>query len=454
MALFIGGYYMFIAHIANQEDLFRENVDKTVHNLREDFDINNIYLDSGRVELDILNRGMENFYFNNGGGNCMDFFLDDNFLNSSNFDINVPNYLGNNFNFIESDKKALMYLFYDSLVPRNDYVKLISCFGNLKEFKVDENVINWFDNDYFLREKLNLGSLGVDRENAVISYNLEEADYNVTFFENMKMSYFCPIRNFEILNLPFDKFEQNLDDFSILDNSVFLGSTIFDDNEDPVSSEGVILNGFEFENGDFLDVSLFEFSGGDSTISFWFKSEIDLNSSVFSTVFVNISDEYFIGYNFIGNGEVGLYKYAGAARVNELVSTTVNFKAGEWNNLIFVINNDLDSKFFLNGQFESSQGANFGGSLVNGFRVENDEFKYGAGTKFNSSFDFDEIRVLNFDLNDSQVKSLYAGELKALELDVNVVSYNSTSKDLDFNVIVPFIEKGKDLVCDFYYGKN
>ena len=62
MTVFIGIYFVFISQIATTKDLFDDNLDKTVKNLREEYDVQNIYLSSGRIELNIKNLGKENLY--------------------------------------------------------------------------------------------------------------------------------------------------------------------------------------------------------------------------------------------------------------------------------------------------------------------------------------------------------------------------------------------------------
>jgi hypothetical protein len=72
----------------------------------------------------------------------------------------------------------------------------------------------------------------------------------------------------------------------------------------------------------------------------------------------------------------------------------------------------------------------------------------------NYNFLIDEVKVLNVALNDSEVLLLYKDQLRALEFDISVTDYNSTSGDLDFDVTIPFIEKNQILICDFYYSKK
>lgn len=66
----------------------------------------------------------------------------------------------------------------------------------------------------------------------------------------------------------------------------------------------------------------------------------------------------------------------------------------------------------------------------------------------------DEIKIYNVALNDTQVKNLYLGQFKSIELDVNVINYDSGTGDLDLDVTFPYIDKSSDLMCYFYYSSK
>jgi hypothetical protein len=362
MSSFVGVYYIFISNVTTQEDLFRDNVDKTVHTLREEFGINNVYLNSGRIVLDIENLGKDDLKFKSGSSECFEYFIGDIYVTDNNIDLKTTKNLGGNYFFIPSGDDALLYLFYNSVVPGSETIRVISCLGNIKERIILDENINWFDNDYLSRERLSTGSNIFDREDESISYSLTSGDYNTTFFENGALSYFCPIRNFEILNLPFDDFNQNLKDYSIVDETVTLGNTASIESIDPAEAGGVILKGLNFDSGDFLKINNFEFSDAKYTISFWFKTNFTLNSSSIKRTFFNVGNEYFVGHNFGGNGEVGFYRYTGGLDTFELESLTKTFNSGEWYSVIIVIDDSDLHKLFINGVLETSDSSNINGN--------------------------------------------------------------------------------------------
>lgn len=366
MGLFVGAFFTFATQIATQEDLFKTNVDKTVNTLREEFKIENIFLNSGRVQLDILNLATDKLNFRNSYGECFEYFVAGNYITDNNVDVKTDEHLGGNFYFIDSGKNALVYLFYNSLVPGSEAVRLVSCLGNYRDFKLESDNVNWYDNDYYMRENLNTGSSGIDRENQVISYSLTSSDYNVSFFENQKFTYFCPIRNFETLNLPLDDFKQNMKDYSLLDHPVMLGNSGSLETEDPEESGGVVLKGLNFEGGDFLRVNNLEFDNSKSTISFWFKSNFTLDSSSVRRTFFNVGNEYYVGHNYLGNGEIGFFRYNGASRTFEFGSLTRSFKSNTWYNVVVVIDNSNLHKLFINGVLETSSGTNLASNSNSG----------------------------------------------------------------------------------------
>ena len=67
---------------------------------------------------------------------------------------------------------------------------------------------------------------------------------------------------------------------------------------------------------------------------------------------------------------------------------------------------------------------------------------------------FDEIKIYNFALNDSQVKELYLGQFRSIELESSVTNFDSGTGALDFDVTFFFIEKSADLSCNFYYSSK
>ena len=67
---------------------------------------------------------------------------------------------------------------------------------------------------------------------------------------------------------------------------------------------------------------------------------------------------------------------------------------------------------------------------------------------------FDEIKIYNFALNDSQVRELYLGQFRSVELESSVVNFDSGTGNLDFDVTFFFIEKSADLSCNFYYSSK
>lgn len=66
----------------------------------------------------------------------------------------------------------------------------------------------------------------------------------------------------------------------------------------------------------------------------------------------------------------------------------------------------------------------------------------------------DEIKILNIALNDSQVKDLYEDNLNFIEHRSKIIDFDKNSKNLDFEVFFPFIEKNHNFICHIYYDKK
>lgn len=371
MSLFVGSFYLFVGQLNTQEKLFKENVDQTVQTLREEFDVENVFLDSGRINFNLENLGKDDLKFKFGGRECFEYFIGQNYVLDDNVDLKISDNLGGDFYFIGSGDFASTYLFYNSLSPSDEVVKLVSCLGNFKELNVRADEINWFDGSFNSREELVIGSDVVDRENLVVSHDLDGVnDYNGSDYLNGELSYFCPIRNFEVLNLPFDDYRQNLKDFSIKESTVTLGSLGSIEDSDPAENGGIILRGLDFNSSQFLRVNSFELDNNPHTISFWFKSNFTLNSSSPIRTFFNVSSDYVIGHNYLGTGEIGFYSLDGSGgRLFELVSSTREFVSNRWYNVIVVLDNSNLHKIYINGVLESSSSSSFIGGLSSGLVV-------------------------------------------------------------------------------------
>ncbi len=375
MTVFIGIYFLFISQVATSQDMFNENVDKTVKTLREDFSIEHIYLESGRLNLNIKNSGTENFYYGYGGESCFDYFLDEDFVSRKNVEFKPDFNLNGDYYFIESGKYGSMFMDYNSMSFGLETVKLISCNGNEFEFVIDSLSLNWMDTDYNLRSDVLSGADVVDRENEVISFNFTDSDYNSSYYDNLDFSVMCDFSNFEILNLPFDNYSLSSVDYGLKDYTIVSGDTVFDDSEDPSVSNGIILKGMNFNVSDKISISNFEFANESAkTISFWFKSGEELSVIDNKKDLFNFNSEFYIGFNHENFGRIGFYRYNSSNDVTfSLASSQSVWDADTWYSIIFVIDSDDTHKMFINGELETSFSSTLVGSSALGLVVGNIE---------------------------------------------------------------------------------
>ena len=375
MTVFIGIYFVFISQISITQDMFNDNVDKTVKNFREDYSIEEIYLESGRLNLDIKNFGKENFYYGYGGSSCFDFFIANDFVSRDNVEFKPDFNLNGNYYFIEPGKSGIMFMDYNSMSFGLEAVKLISCNGNEFEFVVDSLKLDWMDSNYNYRAEILSGVDVVDRENEVISYSFTSTDYNSSYYENLDFSVVCDVSNFELLNLPFDNFSLSSKDYGLKDYTVVSGDTVFPDSEDPEVSNGIILKGVNFNVSDKIAISNFELSNESAkTISFWFKSGEELSLTENKKDLFNFNNEYYVGFNHENFGRVGFYRYNSSDDITfSLRSTQTVWEKNTWYNIIFVIDSVETHKMFINGELESSFSSTLVGSSALGLIVGNVE---------------------------------------------------------------------------------
>jgi hypothetical protein len=375
MAVFISIHFVFISQIATTQDLFGDNLDKTVKTLREDYSVDNIYLSSGRLQLNIKNYGKENFYYGYGGEACFDYFIDSEFKSKKNVEFK-PNFsLIGNYYFIESGDSGLIFMGYNSMIFGLETVKLISCNGNEFEFVVDSLVLDWIDNDYSFRTNLTTDVDVIDRENYIIDYTLTSSEYNNTYYDNLEYVVFCAAANFELLNLPFDNFSLTSKDYGLKNYDVVSGDVIFDDDADPTVSNGIILKGMNFDVGDKISISNFDFVNESAkTISFWFKSDSELTSIDPKKDLFKFGNEYYIGFNHQNSGKIGFYRYNSSDDITfNLKSSNSIWDADTWYNIIIVLDSSTTHKMFLNGELENSFSTTLVGDSTLGLVVGNIE---------------------------------------------------------------------------------
>ncbi|NQZ84574.1 MAG: hypothetical protein HRU03_02550 [Nanoarchaeales archaeon] len=376
MSVFIGIYFVFISQIATTKDLFDDNIDKTVKNLREEYNVENVYLSSGRLELNIKNLGKGHLYYGYGGESCFDYFVNSDFKQKTNVEFSPIGYsLSANYYFIESGKNGQLFMSYDSMNFGLESVKLISCNGNEFEFVIDSLKLDWMDNDYNFRADLSSGTESFDRENEVISYNLTGSDFNSTYYENLDLNVVCAASNFELLNVPFDNYSVAPADYGLKDYTLVSGDLLFEDSADPNVTNGIILKGMNFDVGDKVSIPNFDFTDSASkTISFWFKSDSDLSSSSNKKDLFNFGYEYYIGFNHKNQGKMGFYRYNSSNDITfSLSSSITSWTKDTWYNVIFVITDSNSHKIYVDGDVDNTLSSTLVGSSSLGLVVGNIE---------------------------------------------------------------------------------
>jgi len=370
IALFTGTFVFFNKNIINNQEILQDTLNDKFDDNKEDFDLDNVFLDSGRAKFFVSNKG-EVVNFQKSGKNCFDFFFNDYFVGDDFIDLSLDNSLRGDYTKLLNGQDGYLYLIINSMVINpDDIFKIISCGANEYVLTQENIKVDWYNNSFLEKAEVTVSSQVGERNDEVIQIDIGSL-VNMTTFENGEFDVFYPIKEHLVLDLPFDKYNQAIRDYSRLSSNFNLGSHAGIEDIDPKKTKGVILEGLDFGENDTLTGS-FTMNNKPKTISFWFKIAEDLSSANPKKTFFDFDSEYKIGFNHMGNGEIGFYHYNGASVVDfDISSITDNWKQGIWYNVIIVIDNNNEHKIVINGNVEKTVSSSLSSGTKNDLKIGN-----------------------------------------------------------------------------------
>ena len=352
IALFVGTFMLYNKGIMQSQQSLLENIKESEIKDLENLELKNLFMDSGRYKFFVDNKG-EILEFKKKDKICFEVFFNDDYLGSSNTEFFLDNKLDGDYSKLLNSQDGYLYL----NVNRDEYnledeVIIVTCNSNKYKFVVNDTLVNWYNNSYLEREELVVEDDMNSRENEKVEINLS-SHIDFQRFKSNEFDILYPIEENLILDLTFDYAGQVVEDFSRLDSDFILGTNTSSEIVDPIYYDGIIFDGLNFEENDFISGN-FDMNNDKKTISFWFKSNSTLNLNSIDKTFFDFGSKYIIGFNKLGNGEIGFYRKTGVV-INYDISTTTNFwQANKWYNIIIVIDNDNRNKIAVNGKIETS----------------------------------------------------------------------------------------------------
>ena len=310
------------------------------------FDLNffeNYFFQSNRVSIFFENR--EDFSLN--FENCFEYVYDNKYMSRENFMLYPNEILGSYYSTIEKNDVGRAFFFVDNTFS---LIKLLGCYNTQKVFDIQN--YNWYNLEYdkrfFFEEKESNNRYGVSK-----TYTFDENDINLTYARENEIELYNDISSYLSLDLTFDKYSQQLEDYSFNSYDVYLGDDINTQSNEPTQKNfGVILNSYDFSDNSYINVLDFEFDALPKTFSFWFKTNKTLDSTSSNFVLFEFDSDNRISFNELGGGKIGFFSDSNIGF--EIRSDKDNWEENKWYSVIIVLDN-LYSKIYVNGILENEE---------------------------------------------------------------------------------------------------
>ncbi len=419
-----------------------EYTQSTMEKSKSSLFLRNVYVDSGRLKIEVVNNGFSNYFFKDGENLCLDIIIDGEYINRDNIDFFFKTPRGN-YKILKPGEVGIVELSGNYTNDDNFNVLFISCNGVRYEVLIDSDKYDWYDLDYARKSTFtifNPSSLDVESFFYVLSINGTDVDFSKANENNLSM--ISDLSNQLVLDLNFDEYSQELEDFSKYTQTVFLGSTSSVEISDPVEVDGVYFGGLNFDgSSNYLriigDLSLMVEK--QKTISVW----VDWNGEgdEIQTIFSNGADSNSL--SILNDSRVQF-----TLNISGILRTlNSNLTVGsEWNHISAVydgefmrvyINGMLSGELAVLGDINSVSSDNYVGRSISNMNF------------YNGSID--ELKVYNIGLNDEEIKLLYSGRVPFRVIDFTVDYWDSNLQEANLSFEIPFMFGDDFAVVDLYY---
>ncbi len=392
--------------------------------------LKNIFYSSGRFHFNLENPNYEDYLIIpvSKSETCFEFFLNKNYIRKSNIFFYNSNNLFSQYNYIEKKDKNF------NLIVKSKFNNLsfIDCYSNL--FLFSNNSFNEALNSYYFKKKFYINN----SKNETLKEYQVLIDLNNSNFDFSKskdyLSFYSFYSNFYSLDLTFDDFEQKLKDYSIKNLEVYLGNNISVETTDPKKVKGVFFNGLNFTGNNYVTVMPDESLVLDNYLTFsawikWNNKSLENIQNIYT--FGNMNNSIGIINSGTDKGKI-FFNLSIDGTLQSLIS---NIKVNDSWFFLTIVYDGNNMKIYINKKLVGIKSIE---GLINGKYNKN----Y-IGSKNISSNYFngiiDEVKVLKYPLNISEIEKLYSDSLSFKSLDFYISNWDSTNNIGKVYVKIPVL---------------
>ena len=415
------------------------------------YDLLNPYSSSGRLRVEIQNSGLD-LKFKDKNSICFNFFVDNLLFAKDKLDITTLGHIANDYSIIEKDSSGYAHLLTNIDESKDYQISSISCGGIKDLLSLYSSKYNWWDSNWEQRNKIlikNPSSSSLVEYQVPIRLNSSNFDFNLGREEEIR--FVIPLDEFLVLDLTFDKFAQNLQDYSRYSNSAVLGNLSSSESLDPQElASAVLFGGLSFD-------------GINDLVKVTDDNSLDLDEELTYSTWIRWNQQGGDSYQTIisGSNQSNYLRIVNDGGVNNK-SLEFSLRVGGIKQTLYS-NTTLDSQWhFVAATYDGAQlklyidGVLSGNlSTMGSITTGSQDTIIGANTS-NNYFkgDMDELKIYNIALNSSEIQDLYMVRLGFRNLDYYITNWNGASQQSDIYVKVPYLATGQNVSVELYYDNR
>jgi len=450
--IFSAAFYSYNQNLIEQTEIIH-SYDGLSEILRDvDYTLKNPFFSSGRFNFQLENLDSEKLFFiDNRNQNCFNFFSNNKFISKDDFNINILKNTWNNYKYIDINSYGILSFIESNIV--NDYsFKTISCNGVSRTVNINSSNIDWWDSLWHERKKINISNVAnFSMRDYQVELNLNSSILDFSKFRENELRFLLPLKENFVLDLPFDKYNQEVNDFSKYSNLIYLGSTNSTEVADPSLEEnGVLFNSLNFDGiDDYITI------GADKSLEI--KDKISIVSFIkwdgegdnFQNIFTN--GAWNNALRIVNDGGVHdrdlLFQLSISGTTNYLYSN-VSIDDNDWHFIVATYDGEM-MKLYLDNICVGNL------SILGEIDVfSNDNYVGSEGTGFFFNGSIDELKLLNVVLKEDEILDLSHNNLRFRELDYYLSDFDVSSNEALVYVKIPFVPGNNNLSFYLYYDNR
>lgn len=449
-SIFLGAFYVYHNQIALQAKSLEIVQKEALDNAKSNFDIISYYEDSGRLNFIIKNTGTQDILLKNKNSDiCFSFFLNNQFIPIREVKISTLNPIIYDYRIIEKNSLGII-----SFPAQLDYTKgntfrIVSCAGVTKEYTINSTKKDWVDIDFFKRLEFtieNRANTNLAEYQAQITLNSSIFDFD---YINNDIRFYIPLKETLVLDLSFDNYNQEPQDYSKYNQYVTLGNNDTQETKDPnILVNSPIFNGLDFDgNNDFVKVVNDEalLLENELTYSAFIKWDT-LGNNMQNIITNGNPDNALVIVNDGGLNDNKLLFELNIEGSLELLYSNITLD-DKWHlisgtydgvNMKLYIDDYLVGINNVSGKVDSSLATNYIGS-----QTDSNDFFEGS---------IDEVKIFNIALSQDEIKDILYNKIGFRELDYYISSWDISNEKANIFVKIPFVASLSNVTIHMYSG--